>query len=91
MVLLVAGSIESIIGPFPPHLPLKTPGMMVLSAKPSALNISLSAEAVEFKSTGLTIIFDFNLLTIDMRRDSSFGFGFGWGKQSLNQLTIYLF
>lgn len=88
IVLLVAGSIESIIGPLPPHLPLKTPGMMVFSAKPSPVNISLIAEAVEFKSTGLTIILDFNLLAIDMRWIRVFGVG--WGKQSLNLLMIYL-
>lgn len=63
MILLVAGSTDSITGPLPPHLPLKTPGIMTSLAvgKPSPLKISLTAVVVEFKSTGLMIIFDFNL------------------------------
>ena len=64
MTLFVAGSTDSIIGPLPPHFPLKTPGIGSDESKDDAkfklLKISLIAEAVADKPIGLMFILDFN-------------------------------
>lgn len=64
MTLFVAGSTDSMTGPFPPHFPLKTPGIGaeddVESGKSNLVKISLMAEVVAGKSTDLTFILDFS-------------------------------
>ena len=66
MTLFVAGSTDSITGPLPPHFPLKTPGIGAEEVegvgKSSLLKISLIAEVVAGKLTGLTFILDFNFV-----------------------------
>lgn len=64
MILFVAGSTDSMTGPFPPHFPLKTPGIGAEDessvGKSNLVKISLMAEVVAVKSIALTFILDFS-------------------------------
>lgn len=80
MSLLVEGSMDSITGPFPPHLPLKTPGIGAVGSdgKFKEVNISFIAEFVTAKFTGLKSIFDFNFVMSVMLMANLFRVIFGF-------------